>query len=48
MTFSAYTVDVGDPLGDYLADKHLPNLVPRYSGDPRPRLHPAPHRHDHH
>ncbi|MGW2521835.1 HNH/ENDO VII family nuclease [Streptomyces sp. NPDC001617] len=36
VTFSAYTVDAGDPLGDYLADKHLPNLVPRYSGDPRP------------
>ncbi|WP_405649148.1 RHS repeat-associated core domain-containing protein [Streptomyces sp. NBC_00019] len=36
VTFSAYTVDAADPLGDYLADKHLPNLVPRYSGDPRP------------
>jgi RHS repeat-associated protein len=36
VTFSAYTVDADDPLGDYLADKHLPNLVPRYSGDARP------------
>ncbi|MFI8075413.1 RHS repeat domain-containing protein [Streptomyces sp. NPDC086033] len=36
VTFSAYSVDADDPLGDYLTDKYLPNLVPRYSGDARP------------
>ncbi|MGW1557569.1 RHS repeat domain-containing protein [Streptomyces sp. NPDC002144] len=36
VTFSAYTVDSTDPLGDYLADKHLPNLVPRANGTKRP------------
>ncbi|WP_405555271.1 hypothetical protein OIE52_35070 [Streptomyces canus] len=36
ITFSAYTVDKTDPLGDRLADKHLPNLVPRADGTKRP------------
>ncbi|MFJ3231223.1 ricin-type beta-trefoil lectin domain protein [Streptomyces sp. NPDC086787] len=35
-TFAPYTVDADDPLGDYLKDKQLPNLVRRSSTDKRP------------
>ncbi|MEU5484086.1 ricin-type beta-trefoil lectin domain protein [Streptomyces mirabilis] len=36
VSFGPYQVSEDDPLGSYLKDRQLPNLVPRYKGDPRP------------
>ncbi|MFF5142274.1 ricin-type beta-trefoil lectin domain protein [Streptomyces sp. NPDC013157] len=36
VSFGPYVVSKDDPLGGYLKDQQLPNLVPRYKGDPRP------------
>ncbi|MCP3820476.1 polymorphic toxin-type HINT domain-containing protein [Streptomyces sp. A3M-1-3] len=36
VSFHPYVVDPSHPLGSYLKDKQLPNLVPRNSSDPRP------------
>ncbi|MFF1515595.1 ricin-type beta-trefoil lectin domain protein [Streptomyces sp. NPDC058305] len=36
VSFGPYVVSRDDPLGSYLKDQQLPNLVPRYKGDPRP------------
>ncbi|MFE0509508.1 ricin-type beta-trefoil lectin domain protein [Streptomyces sp. NPDC058964] len=36
VSFGPYQVSKDDPLGSYLKDQQLPNLVPRYKGDPRP------------
>ncbi|WTN43534.1 ricin-type beta-trefoil lectin domain protein [Streptomyces sp. NBC_00631] len=36
VSFGPYVVDKDDPLGSYLKDQQLPNLVPRYKGDARP------------
>ncbi|MFI6617766.1 ricin-type beta-trefoil lectin domain protein [Streptomyces sp. NPDC050528] len=36
VSFGPYVTDKGDPLGSYLKDQQLPNLVPRSKNDPRP------------
>jgi RHS repeat-associated protein len=36
VSFGPYVVSKDDPLGSYLKDQQLPNLVPRYKNDPRP------------
>ncbi|XEC32891.1 hypothetical protein JAO84_22545 [Streptomyces fradiae] len=36
ISFAPYVVDIAHPLGGYLKDRQLPNLVPRSKDDPRP------------
>ncbi|MGW2018750.1 RHS repeat-associated core domain-containing protein [Streptomyces sp. NPDC001927] len=38
VSFAPYVVDTTHPLGGHLKDQQLPNLVPRYGGDPRPGI----------